>query len=174
MSGQQHAPTALYPRERPDVHFTGGWLGPRAGLDGWPISSQPGFDPAHSQSLYQLSYQAHTLYIYIYICVCVCVCVLYINYRKDQKCMTFPQCQAFQISLEIPLFHKANENSDVVEHTKRCSPGIQLLSAWIRIDIHPLNSETKTHPSVSPPSPGLRIWLSLAVVCFNPRQSYTT
>jgi len=28
--------------------------------------------PAHSQSLYRLSYSAH---IYIYICVCVCVCV---------------------------------------------------------------------------------------------------
>ena len=34
MSGQQHAPAALYPRERPGTHFTGGWVGPRAGLDG--------------------------------------------------------------------------------------------------------------------------------------------
>jgi len=25
VSGQQHAPAALYPRERPDTHFTGGW-----------------------------------------------------------------------------------------------------------------------------------------------------
>ena len=32
MSGQQHAPAALYPRERPGTHFTVGWVGPRAGL----------------------------------------------------------------------------------------------------------------------------------------------
>ena len=25
MSGQQHAPAALYPRGRPGTHFTGGW-----------------------------------------------------------------------------------------------------------------------------------------------------
>jgi len=34
VSGQQHAPAALYPRERPGTHFTGGWVGPRAGLEG--------------------------------------------------------------------------------------------------------------------------------------------
>jgi hypothetical protein len=33
VSGQQHAPTALYPRERPDNHCTGGWVGFRASLD---------------------------------------------------------------------------------------------------------------------------------------------
>jgi len=31
--GQCHAPAALYPRERPGTHCTGGWVGPRAGLD---------------------------------------------------------------------------------------------------------------------------------------------
>jgi len=34
VSGQQHAPAVLYPRERPSAHFTGGWVGPMAGLDG--------------------------------------------------------------------------------------------------------------------------------------------
>jgi len=34
VSGQQHVPAALHPRERPGTHFTGGWAGPRAGLDG--------------------------------------------------------------------------------------------------------------------------------------------
>jgi len=34
VSGQQHAPAAFYPRERPGTHFTGVWVGPRAGLDG--------------------------------------------------------------------------------------------------------------------------------------------
>jgi len=31
--GQRHAPAALYPRKRPGTHCTGGWVGPRAGLD---------------------------------------------------------------------------------------------------------------------------------------------
>jgi len=48
VSGQQHAPAALYPRERPGTHFTGGWVGLRAGLDGRKISSPPGFDPEPS------------------------------------------------------------------------------------------------------------------------------
>jgi hypothetical protein len=34
VSGQRHAPTARYPRgKEPGTHCTGGWLGPRAGLD---------------------------------------------------------------------------------------------------------------------------------------------
>ena len=45
VSGQQHAPAVLYPQERPGTHFTGGWVGPRAGLNGRKISSPPGFDP---------------------------------------------------------------------------------------------------------------------------------
>jgi len=32
VSGQQHAPAALYPQERPGTYCTGGWVGPRAGL----------------------------------------------------------------------------------------------------------------------------------------------
>ena len=34
MSGQQQAPAAIYTRKRHGTHFTGGWVGPRAGLDG--------------------------------------------------------------------------------------------------------------------------------------------
>jgi hypothetical protein len=33
VGGQLHAPVALPPRNRPCTHFTGGWVGPRAGLD---------------------------------------------------------------------------------------------------------------------------------------------
>jgi len=47
-SGQQHTPTVLYPRERPGTHFTGGWVGSRAGLERRKISSPPGFDPGSS------------------------------------------------------------------------------------------------------------------------------
>ena len=39
MSSQQHVPAALYLREKPGTYFTGGWVGPRAGLDGRKISS---------------------------------------------------------------------------------------------------------------------------------------
>jgi hypothetical protein len=56
VSGQQHAPAVLYPRERPGTHCTGGWVGPRVGLD-------RGLDPRTvqpvAQSLYRLSYPAH-------------------------------------------------------------------------------------------------------------------
>jgi hypothetical protein len=31
VSGQQHTLAALYPWERLGTHFTGGWVGPRAG-----------------------------------------------------------------------------------------------------------------------------------------------
>ena len=33
MRCQRHAPVAL-PRVRPATHYIGGWVGPRAGLDG--------------------------------------------------------------------------------------------------------------------------------------------
>jgi hypothetical protein len=33
VGGQRHAPAA-YPRERPGTRGIGGWVGPRAGLDG--------------------------------------------------------------------------------------------------------------------------------------------
>jgi hypothetical protein len=48
VSGQQHAPAALYHRERPGTHFTGGLVGPRADLDGRKISSPQRFDPGPS------------------------------------------------------------------------------------------------------------------------------
>jgi len=65
VSDQQHAQAALYPRKRPGTHFTGGWVGPRAGLDRCG-KSRPHRDsipdrPARSQSLYRLSYRNHRL-----------------------------------------------------------------------------------------------------------------
>ena len=62
MSAQRHTPAALYPRERPGIHCTGGWVGPRAGLDMCEKSRPRRYSipdrPARSQSLYQLSYPA--------------------------------------------------------------------------------------------------------------------
>jgi hypothetical protein len=34
LSGQHHAPAGLLSGNRPDTYFVGGWVGPRAGLDG--------------------------------------------------------------------------------------------------------------------------------------------
>ena len=41
-------PGRTLPPERPGAHSTGGWVGPRAGLEGRKISSPPGFDPGPS------------------------------------------------------------------------------------------------------------------------------
>ena len=59
--GVSTTPRPLYPRERPGTHCTGGWVGPRAGLDGCGKSRTPtGIRspdrPARSESLYRLSY----------------------------------------------------------------------------------------------------------------------
>jgi hypothetical protein len=45
---QRHAPAALPPGERPSTHCIGGWLGPRAAVDGCGESRlppSPGIDP---------------------------------------------------------------------------------------------------------------------------------
>jgi hypothetical protein len=63
VSGQLHAPTALFPGERtPGTHCTGGWVGPRPGLDtgvrGKNPLPLPGIEPrspgrpVRSQTLY--------------------------------------------------------------------------------------------------------------------------
>ena len=62
MRGQRHAPAALYPRERPGTHCTGGWVGPRAGLGAEnldPTGIRTPDRPARSQWLYRLRYPAY-------------------------------------------------------------------------------------------------------------------
>ena len=58
MGGQRHAPAALTPRIRPGTHCVGGWVGPRAGVDGRgksrPIGVLTPYRPARSESLYRL------------------------------------------------------------------------------------------------------------------------
>jgi hypothetical protein len=60
VGGQHQAPAALPPGKIPDTHCIGGWVGPRAGLDGCGKSRPTGIRspdrPARSQSLYRLSY----------------------------------------------------------------------------------------------------------------------
>jgi len=59
--GGRHAPAALPPGKRPGTHCIGGWVGPRAVLDGCGKSRHPtGIRspdrPARSESPYRLSY----------------------------------------------------------------------------------------------------------------------
>jgi hypothetical protein len=52
VGGQLHAPAALPPGMRPGTHCTGGWVGPRAGLNGCgKCRPPPGFDPRTVQLL---------------------------------------------------------------------------------------------------------------------------
>jgi hypothetical protein len=63
VNGQRHAPAALYPQGNgPSTHCTGGWVGPKAGLDtestGKKFLPLPGIErrspgrPARSQTLH--------------------------------------------------------------------------------------------------------------------------
>ena len=52
VGGQRHAPAALRPGKSSGTHCIGGWVGPRAGLDGCGKSHPiPGFDPRTVQSV---------------------------------------------------------------------------------------------------------------------------
>ena len=72
--GQRHAPVALLPGKRPGTHCTGGWVGPRASLDGcgkprpYRDSIPPTAQPVASryvdytpQSSHVLFHQCHTI-----------------------------------------------------------------------------------------------------------------
>jgi hypothetical protein len=68
MRGQRQSPAALYPRERPGIHCTEGWMGPRAGLDRCGKSRpDTGIRTpdllARSQSLYRLRYPVHKFHV---------------------------------------------------------------------------------------------------------------
>jgi len=66
VGSQRHTPTAFNPRprERPGTHCTGGWVGPRAGLDrcrkSRPYRDRSPDLPACSESLYRLHYPGST------------------------------------------------------------------------------------------------------------------
>jgi hypothetical protein len=83
VSGQRHAPAALYSRERPGTHCAGGWFGPQ-GRSGRaenfaPTGIRSQDRPARSQSLYGLSYRAHILLLLLVVVVVVVVVVMFIE-----------------------------------------------------------------------------------------------
>ena len=67
VDGHRHRP--LYPRERPGAHCIGGWVDPRADLDGCGKFVPTGIRyldrPARSESLYRLSYPGLHIYKYV-------------------------------------------------------------------------------------------------------------
>jgi hypothetical protein len=67
LSGQQHTPAELNPRERPGTHCTRSWVGPRPSLDGWRISRPYQYSkpdrPAPSQALTDWATQPTLIYI---------------------------------------------------------------------------------------------------------------
>ena len=69
--GVSSTPRPLYPRERPGTHCKGGWVGPRAGLDGCgkprPTEIRSPDRPACSESLYRLSYRGRHMWLRFYL-----------------------------------------------------------------------------------------------------------
>jgi len=61
--GSAPRPDRLYPLERPGTHCTGGWVGPRAVLEGAenrvPTGIRSRTVQPVAQSLFRLSYPAH-------------------------------------------------------------------------------------------------------------------
>jgi hypothetical protein len=86
VSGQQHAPAALYPRVRPGTNCTGGWVGPR-GRSGRVENLVPTGNGSRAvqpvaQSLYRLSYPAHNLSqytLYLLSVQYICYKILYMH-----------------------------------------------------------------------------------------------
>ena len=85
VSGQQHTPAALYPRERPGTHFTGGWVGPRASLDGRKNLVPTGIQSRTVQPAVSCLYHAYYLCIYITSTLCVCTYCYSWWLHMDQK-----------------------------------------------------------------------------------------
>ena len=52
VGGQRHAPAALPPGKRPGTHCIGGWVGLRAGMDGYG-NARPHRDSNCNESLYR-------------------------------------------------------------------------------------------------------------------------
>jgi len=76
----------LYPRERPDTHCTGGWVGLRDDLEGYekarPLRNSIPDRPTRSESLYRLSYIGSLIYINVFLCVCIYIYIYtYIHIR---------------------------------------------------------------------------------------------
>jgi hypothetical protein len=100
--GQRHALAALYSRERPSTHCTGGWVGPRADLDRCGKSCRPpGFDPETVQPVAS-RYTDHVTRPTEYSCQSTKCCALIKN-MKHQK-LSVATSLNFNFNIIIPSF----------------------------------------------------------------------
>ena len=111
-------PRPLYPRERPDTHCIGGWVSPRAGLEGCG-KSRPGRDSIPGPSSPQrVAVPIANTYIYIYI-------YIYIHTHTHTHTGYTQKNGAFSISWHVgklvvtPAEHKSWRLHST---TWRCSP----------------------------------------------------
>ena len=65
MGCQQHAPAALPLGKRPSTHWTGGWVGPKANLDGCGKSCPPPTGVFHEQYKFYIILQYAPLFFSI-------------------------------------------------------------------------------------------------------------
>jgi hypothetical protein len=98
VAGQRHAPP-LYPRERAGIHCIGGWMGPRASLDGTGKSRPPtGIRspdlPARTKSLYRLSFSGPPKAYRLIIVRCL-RSLVFTNFPSSCPC--FPLSVSFRI-----------------------------------------------------------------------------
>ena len=61
VSGQRHAPAALYPPKRPGTHFTGGWVGSGRAENLVPIGIRSRIVQPVTQSVFRLSQPGKSL-----------------------------------------------------------------------------------------------------------------
>jgi len=119
-SSQQHVPAALYPRERPGTHFTGGWVGPKTGLDRRKISFPPGFDPgSYSPQSVAIPTELPGPQYYIYICIYIYIHILVFKPSPCSKCNLFlfwviprrlsSNCRRFGTHCRFHLHRQVNE-----------------------------------------------------------------
>jgi hypothetical protein len=79
MHGQRNIKICFTLAKRPGIHYTGGWVGPRAGLDGCgKFCPPPGFNPQTGQSVVS-HYSDYTLPAHQG-CMCMCVCFFYMKW----------------------------------------------------------------------------------------------
>ena len=96
VGGQLHAPAALPPGKRPGTHCIGGWVGPRAGLDGCGKSRPYRDRPARSESLYRLRCKCSFNYRALFWWPC--------RGRYSNTMITYPKKLRFAVTTAIRRF----------------------------------------------------------------------
>jgi hypothetical protein len=140
VGGRRHTPAALYPRERSGTHCTGGWMGPRVGLDGYGKSrphrdSIPG-PSCQIESLYRLSYPAYqgsTGFRIISSSICQ-------SLKTTVRCVETPASNYPLLQRYVILSRDAAHVSAVAAFTSG-HLHTYLLTAWTRVLLEKLTSK---------------------------------